>query len=127
MSAHLPLLCMTMSADRRFEGSSEIFLRAVTDLHEFWIALGTPETGQRPLAHLRFERYDGRSEIILGQCSELFGLREVRPGNASAPSPIVSLSSVLWRRRAALEAHQAICAYQAGLDQIPQSSDQSEP
>src|SRR5260363_209684 len=35
--AHLPLYCLKMFADCRFKGSSELFLCAATDLHEFWI------------------------------------------------------------------------------------------
>src|SRR5260363_104997 len=40
-------------------------------------------------------------------------------------NPVVSSLGVLWRRRAALEAHQRICAYRRGLDRLPESSDRS--
>lgn len=41
------------------------------------------------------------------------------PGPCPDPDQAISLSGVLWTRRAALEAHQAICAYEQGLSHLP--------
>jgi hypothetical protein len=102
--------CAVMIGDRSFEGSAELYLYAETQHQEFWLALGC-HTHDAPLGYLRLVRC--RDEVILQKTQGLFELREVLPAGSPAPSPIVSLSGVLWTRRAALEADRAIGAYQA--------------
>ena len=41
------------------------------------------------------------------------------PGPCPDPNQAISLSGVLWTRRAALEAHQAICAYERAVSHLP--------
>ena len=48
-----------------------------------------------------------------------FQLLKLLPPYAPHPYPQVSLRGVLWSRRAALEAHQGICAYQAAIGLTP--------
>jgi|GEM_PF-1161376 len=43
---------------------------------------------------------------------------EYRLGDCPAPCRSFSLQGVLWTRRAAIEAHQSICAYERGLDRF---------
>lgn len=101
--------CAVMIGDRRFDGSSELYLYAETPHQEFWLSLCC-HMHEAPLGYLRFVRCG--EEVISQKMQGLFELREVRPGDSPAPSPIVSLSGVLSTRRVALEADRAICAYQ---------------
>ena len=43
----------------------------------------------------------------------------LHPGPCPDPDQAISLSGVLWTRRAALEAHQSICAYQQAVSRLP--------
>lgn len=85
-------------------------VEAETGLDEFWVALGPS------LGFLHFTRQHLNQERFL--------LRQVQSESLPIPSPLVSVRGVLWSRRAALEANQAISSYLAGIDQIEESSPQ---
>lgn len=82
-----------------------VVIDAAFDVPDFWVEFG-PDVG--------WGRFARESELAnLGEAR--FVLREVRPAHEREPSPVVSSLGVLWRRRAACEAHQRIEIYrQAG-------------
>lgn len=92
------------------------FAEMVTELDAFWLFL-SPTVG-----HGRFGRVD---TTMPRDRARTFQLLEVQPASLPAPHPQVSVSGVLWSRRAAREADQAIASYLAGLDLIPQSAGRS--
>lgn len=87
-----------------------VVIESSTDAREFWIELG-PEVGWG-----RFQRLAGS---VINRDEVPFVLREVRPAHAPVPSPVVSSLGVLWRRRAAIAAHQRIEAYRRQEGRIP--------
>lgn len=89
-------------ASRAFPGSTEMLIRAESDLPEFWLAFG-PSGSTSPLGYIKWvRRGDERSTtgIRLG----VFELAGVLPAGSPVPHPVVSLSGVLWSRRELLEA-----------------------
>lgn len=72
------------------------------DMAGFWVDLG-PGIG-----YLQFLR--------VANCSGTFLSRQLLPAHSPAPCPLVSIPGVLWSRRAAIEADQAIGSYRVGLD-----------
>lgn len=94
------------------------FAEVVTDLDAFWIPL-TPTVG--------FARFEVVDTLSSRECARTFQLLEVRAASWLAPHPQVSVSGVLWSRRAAIEADQAIGSYLAGLDPTQQFAEQSVP
>ena len=102
--------CLVMIPDRRFLGSSELYLYVDTGLAEFCTTIGMKENGNQPIAHIRWVRVG--FENVCSRTQGIFRLTEVLPANSPVPCPILSLSGVLWTRQAALEAHQSISSYQ---------------
>lgn len=80
-------------ASRQFDGSTESYLLACTDLTEFWVALGRIGLGS-PIGYVRYVRCAGADEVISGHAAGTFELREVLSASSPAPHPIVSLSGV---------------------------------
>lgn len=80
------------------------------DAQSFWLQV-------QQVGWLRFERVTAPSCGIVSQTSSWIAT-EMRSGPCPDPHQSVSWSGVLWTRRAALEAHQAICAYQQAVSQI---------
>lgn len=74
---------------------------------EFWLEI-------QKVGWMRFERVRHPGDDLTARGTWLSS--EVRPGHCPDPHQAISLSGVLWTRRAALEAHQSICAFQAGLN-----------
>jgi hypothetical protein len=103
--------CLVLMPDRRFAGSTELYVYAATGLKEFFIAFGRNGLDGAAIGYGRFVRCG--EEVINQMTQGLFELREVLSASSPVPHPIVSLSGVLWTRRAALEADRAIGAYQA--------------
>ena len=87
-------------------------IEAFSNLPGFVLPLG-PDIGLGV-----FERIDAEHDVS----PRKYVLRRVLSAPAPAPYPTVASLGVLWTRRAALEAHQSIVSYQAGVDQIVQSS-----
>ena len=82
------------------------------DAQTFWLQV-------QQVGWMRFERVprpDCSTDAISQATSWI--ATEMHPGPCPDPHQSVSWSGVLWTRRAALQAHQAICAYQQGLGQI---------
>lgn len=117
-TAEVPLASVFM-ADRRFSGSTELFLLVDTELSEFWVVLSAKTSDRNPIGYARFVDCKA-DEVILGGVVKTFGLQEVQSASFPCPHPIISLSGVLRTRRAALEADQAISAYQTKEDQMMQ-------
>lgn len=86
-------------------------IEGVGSVQQFWLEI------QR-VGWMRFERID--RPVSLSEKGTWLAT-EVRPGPCPDPHQSTSLSGVLWTRRAALEAHQAIFAFQAGADQTAES------
>jgi hypothetical protein len=103
--------CIVLMPERRFAGSTEMYVYAATDLQEFFIAFGRNGLDGAAIGYARFVRCG--TEIINQTTQGLFELGEVLSASSPTPHPIVPLSGVLWTRRAALEADRAIGAYQA--------------
>jgi hypothetical protein len=103
--------CLVMMPGRRFAGSTELYVYAETDQQEFVVAIGSHNLDGKAIGYARFVRCG--EEIINQTTQGLFELREVLSASSPVPHPVVSLSGVLWTRRAALEADRAIGAYQA--------------
>lgn len=95
---------------------------------EFWIELG-PDVGWGRFVPNESRPIKSDKIPIIPPTTHKprvpYVLREVRPAHEPRPSPIVSSLGVLWRRQAAIEAHQRIVAYQLGQDPIPRSSARS--
>lgn len=105
--------------NRVCDGSTEMLVCIDTPLDEFWAALHSIKGAA--MAFVRFKRFG--DELILGRYQGLFGAVEVRPALGSCPGPIVSLSGVLWTRRAAIEAEIVLSAYLQGLPPTNRSND----
>ncbi|MGK5031485.1 hypothetical protein [Janthinobacterium sp. MDT1-19] len=101
-----PTALMTMS-NRAFLGSTESYLAMKTDLAEFWLALGRQGTAE-PIGYARYVRCADADQTIVDVITGTFELSELISADSPRPHPIVSLSGVLWTRRAALEADATI-------------------
>jgi hypothetical protein len=80
-----------------FHKNGVVIDNAQTDLESFWVSLG-PGVG-----YAMFTKVPGTEDRHL--------LQQLLLGHCPAPSPLVSVPGVLWRRLAAIEAHQAIASY----------------
>lgn len=95
---------LVLLAGRVFPGATETYMAMDTPLASFWLALGC--TGSdKAIGYARYERRG--EEVVTGVRQGLFELTEVLPAGCPAPHPTISLSGVLWTRRAALEAEQS--------------------
>ena len=103
--------CAVLLSGRRFAGSTEWYVYAATELKEFFVAFGRHKQNDLPIGYGRFVRC--REEVIAGIAQGIFELQEVLPASSPAPHPVVSLSGVLWTRRAARAADQSIAAFLA--------------
>ena len=77
---------------------------------EFWLCL-RPDVG-----YVKFMRLPSGS----------FLSQQVLLAHSPIPDPLVSVRGVLWSRRAAIEADQAIASYQVETDRIEGSSLESD-
>lgn len=101
---------MDLPFDAILFANGHVVIESSTKVSEFWVELG-PQVGWG-----RFERLAGS---LTNRGEAPFVLREVRPAREIAPSPVVSSLGVLWRRQAAIEAHQRIEAYRRQVYRIP--------
>lgn len=102
MDKILSLICMS---DRRFSGSTELYLYVDTPLNEFYVALGRNELDGVPIGYLKFAAV-GNEKLSTGRLAGIFELQEVLPASCPAPNPIVALSGVLWTRQEAVSANR---------------------
>ena len=96
-----------------FHKNGVVIELARTELETFWISF-VPGIG-----YAQFTRVPGTSGKHL--------LQQLLPGYCPAPSPLVSVPDVLWRRQAAIEADQSIASYRRELDLIGRSLPRSDP
>ncbi len=90
-----------------------LLLNGVAPATGFWVRL-SPQVG-----YVRFELIPGSKSA--------FRAAELLPAHQPAPSPLVSLQGVLWRRQEAGAVPQAIGIYQEVGDLLIRSSEQSGP
>ncbi len=87
----------------------------------FWVEIagGEPNNGVLDFNVIGWLRFD--CVAINQNGSGDYLLNGLRLASETPPYPVISLSGVLWSRRAAIEAHRSISAYQQGLNRIHQS------
>lgn len=107
------ILSLIGMGDRRFAGSTELYLCVDTPLEIFYVAVGRSKLDGEPVGYLKFVAV-GREKLSSGCLAHIFELQEVLPASCPVPSPVISLSGVLWTRQEAVSAHRQISAYQAG-------------
>lgn len=104
----MKLETLVLIENRLNEGSTQIYLEHLQiDDPEFFVPVGNYE---KPIGYLKFKN------IAKKGCFELSELVSVNYPN---PNPQFSLSGVLYSRKKAIEAHQAICAYQQAVSLLP--------
>lgn len=111
-------ICLVSMPDRRFPGATEFYLHIDTELTEFYVAVGRQGLDGEAIGYLKFVRV-AEEEFSSGVLAGNFELQAMLPASSSVPSPILSLSGVLWRRQEAVLAHQRISAFQVGLEGMP--------
>ena len=115
----LPMDCLVMCADRRAVGSTEFMFLLNTDKPYEKVCVlpysQNDDGSALPLGMMVLEKYS--SEVVRSVHQGKYQLVELLSAGTPVPYPVVSLSGVVWSRQAALEANQAICAFQreAGL------------
>ena len=74
-----------------------------------------------PLGYLVFKRNHSEESPTPGTLMWCYQLTGAIPADRQAPYPVISLSSVLWRRQEALSVHQSLCAFRAAQGLTDQS------
>jgi hypothetical protein len=82
---------------RAFTNSTELYLEMVTDLDQFCLTLSNSQ--KEPLGHLVYHRVTPRDPTEAAT-KGTFELRQMLPANSPIPHQLISLSGVLWTRRA---------------------------
>ena len=103
----MKLETLVLIENRLHPNSTQVYLEHIKeDVPEFFVPVGDYT---QPIGYLRFKN------IAKKGCFELSSLESLDYPN---PHPQFSLTGVLYSRRAALEAHRVISAYQQEIDRI---------
>lgn len=103
----MKLETLVLIEDRLHPNSTQVYLEHIKeDVPEFFVPVGDYT---QPIGYLRFKN------IAKKGCFELNSLESLDHPN---PHPQFSLTGVLYSRRAALQAHLVISAYQQEIDRI---------
>ena len=120
MTSEIKPTAMVLLPGRRFPLSTEMCLEIKADIDEFYIAIGCVDSKASVIGYMKFSATSTSKGSL-----RTFALSEVLPADSPVPSPVISLSGVLWTRQAALEAHQAISVFRAVEDRMTLSDPQS--
>lgn len=82
-------------AGRKSPSSTELFVQAESDLGEAFVELWG---GGELIGYARLERTESADELRAGRPVATFELVELLSAHSPCPSPLVSLSAVLWSR-----------------------------
>lgn len=88
--------CMIALAERKSASSTELFLQLDLDVEEAFVELWGPGV---LIGYLRLTRAANADEFRNGRTVATFELAEMLSARSPTPSPVVSLSGVLWRRQ----------------------------